>query len=624
MIHFFCEHTPFVLNLLALQTLLVAVGIFTLGIYGLVREQGSQVSLVFFVLTCSLALWLFAFSFMYAAPDAAAAAWWAKVGYIGIGSIPAAVYNFAALILKDYQKVRRRVIALWALSACFVAMILATDLQFASLHHFSWGYYPRSRLTSIPFILYFGVVEIATLVSFVSAYRAAPKGSAQHTRTRTLLFVFTVGYLGALDFVASYGIPWHPIGHVAMFLFLIVSARSIFHYRFMAITPAFAARQIIDTMNDGLIVLDPDGVIRLVNQATSRLFGCREQDLLGKHPAECLGAGPIAEQLQAPIGTTAVREQEVVLRPGTEATRTLSISTSAMPGPSGAPLATVCVVSDINDRKRAEQDREKLIARLREANRQLQALDRMKSDFVSLVSHELRTPLTTIKAFAEILSMKPNMELPERSKLLATINSETDRLSRLISDILDLARIESGSMKWHIEQLSIVDVIQSSITTMMPLFEKKGIAVTTNFAPQLSRFPGDRDRIMQVVTNIFSNAVKFTPPGGSVRVAAREEATPVPQITVRISDTGFGIPLRDIEVIFEKFQRSGDPLTGAIEGTGLGLTIARQIVENHGGRIWAESTLGSGSTFSFTLPLALPEGPAGHAQQTRSVPGSRH
>jgi signal transduction histidine kinase len=240
---------------------------------------------------------------------------------------------------------------------------------------------------------------------------------------------------------------------------------------------------------------------------------------------------------------------------------------------------------------------------LQEMNRKLQEIDKMKSDFISVVSHELRTPLTTIKAFVELILMKPEMHSQQRAKLAGTINLEADRLTRLIEDLLDLARIEADSMKWRFEKLSIEDVFQQPLEYIRPLLESKGLHLTTTFHSPLPVLTGDRDRLAQVVTNIISNAVKFTPSGGSIHIAVRAESAPLSQVVVAISDTGIGIPERDLELIFEKFQRSGDQLTNTIEGSGLGLAIARQIVEYHGGRIWATSTHGEGSTFTFTLPL---------------------
>jgi PAS domain S-box-containing protein len=609
------DNTPYAFNPLAMQTLIVALGLIALGIYGLIREQGSQASLVFFILALSIGVWLFAFSWMYSAIDEHLAMWWAKVAYVGVAFIPAAVYHFTALILQDYEKVRKRVLAVWVIGAIFIILILTTDIQFRSLYRYAWGYYPKSAITSVPFILFFFSVMILTLLSFVEGYRNAAKGSAQLTRARTLLIAFAVGYLAATDFIASFGIRWYPFGYLAIFIFIVVSARSIFRYRFMAITPAFAARLIIDTMKDALIVLDPDGVVRLVNQATCTLLGFRENDIVGKQPTRGMIYNiDFAEKLEAVIRGGTVHNYEFDYQPPDSARRVISVSTSIMHNPAREPLATVCVMSDITDQKRAEGDREKLIAQLQEANEKfqeanakLQTIDKMKSDFVSVVSHELRTPLTTIKAFIEILNMKPRMPEDQKAKLMNTINVETDRLTLLISDLLDLARIEAGSMKWRIENIFVDEIIQNAVSTMMPLFENKNIRLTTALTPPLSPVAGDRDRLLQVVTNILSNAVKFTPTGGSIHIAVHEEKDPAPQIVVEIIDTGMGIRSADLELIFEKFHRSGDPHVNSIDGTGLGLAIARQIVEYHGGRIWAASTFGMGSTFTFTLPSAAKE-----------------
>jgi signal transduction histidine kinase len=241
---------------------------------------------------------------------------------------------------------------------------------------------------------------------------------------------------------------------------------------------------------------------------------------------------------------------------------------------------------------------------LQEANRKLQSMDKMKSDLVSVVSHELRTPLTTIKAFVELLLMKTSMPDQQKAKLLGTINIEANRLTRLIADLLDLARIEAGSMRWRTEPLHIEEIIRASLASIGPLFENSRIRLTKDIELPLPAFYGDADRLIQVVTNILTNAIKFSPAGGLVHITARHEPGPGGRIVVAISDTGSGIAPEDIDQIFEKFHRSGDQLTSSIDGTGLGLAISRQIVEYHGGRIWATSERGKGSVFTFTLPLA--------------------
>ncbi len=237
------------------------------------------------------------------------------------------------------------------------------------------------------------------------------------------------------------------------------------------------------------------------------------------------------------------------------------------------------------------------------ANLKLKELDHIKSDFISIVSHELRTPLTSIKAFTELILMKPRMAIEKKTRLLNIINRESDRLSRLINDILDLTKIEAGKLSWNIVRLTMDDVIQTSVSGIQSLADNKSLAIITNVQAPVPPFLGDKDRLVQVMTNILSNSIKFTPLGGRIVITAHLETTPAPHIVVSVSDTGVGIPESELDLIFEKFHRSGDVLTNDAEGTGLGLAITRQIVEYHGGTIRAESSPGQGSTFIFSLPL---------------------
>ena len=253
--------------------------------------------------------------------------------------------------------------------------------------------------------------------------------------------------------------------------------------------------------------------------------------------------------------------------------------------------------------ERTISDLENSTEELREANRKLKELDKLKSDFIAVASHELRTPVTSIKAYVELLLAKPNLTPEKKNRILNIIDAESDRLARLINDLLDLSMIESGIIAWRFTDVSLDDVIRDSLAGIMPLAENKAMRMESSIEPGLPPLRGDRDRLVQVVTNLLTNAVKFTPPNGLVHVSARREAGPPPRITVSVTDTGTGIPEEDLKIIFDKFQRSGDHLTSAVEGTGLGLAIAREIVEFHGGTIWAESSRGKGSTFSFTLPL---------------------
>lgn len=272
------------------------------------------------------------------------------------------------------------------------------------------------------------------------------------------------------------------------------------------------------------------------------------------------------------------------------------------------PEELVSLANSFNDMLLAIQNRDRelehSLAELKEAYGKLEDLDRLKSDFISTVSHELRTPITSIKAFVELLLIKQNITPERKKKLLETINSESERLTRLINDLLDLARIESGVTQWRDRDVAIVEVVQAALSGISPLAQNKGIMIDHRFDAGLPLVHADRDRLMQVMMNLLSNAIKFTPEGGHIVV--REEGQGAPEgIMVSVADTGVGIPSEDLTRIFDKFHRSGDVLTSTVEGTGLGLTICRQIIEHYDGRIWAESEEGKGSVVTFFLPTTL-------------------
>lgn len=290
------------------------------------------------------------------------------------------------------------------------------------------------------------------------------------------------------------------------------------------------------------------------------------------------------------------------------------------------PEELASLAQSFNEMLAAIQGRDHELARslaeLQSANRKLKDLDRLKSDFISTVSHELRTPVTSIKAFVELLLMKPHMPERRKQKLLETVNDASDRLARLINDLLDLSSIESGGIHWRDVDVALGEVVATAISDILPLAQKKGLTIERSDGSDLPVLHVDRDRILQVVMNLLSNAVKFTPPGGRISVLTRRTGPPN-ALELSVVDTGPGIPAGELSRIFEKFHRAGDVMTTAVEGTGLGLTISLQIVEHYGGRIWATSEQGKGSVFTFTLPLANTDGRrARSSRQNTSDPRS--
>jgi Na+/proline symporter/nitrogen-specific signal transduction histidine kinase len=249
-------------------------------------------------------------------------------------------------------------------------------------------------------------------------------------------------------------------------------------------------------------------------------------------------------------------------------------------------------------------------AELRAANLRLQELDRLKDDFMSSVTHELRTPLASIRAFSEILHDDPDIELGERKRFLGILVSETERLSRLVNQVLDLAKIESGHADWLIEEVDLREVIEQSVAATGQLIAGRGAELVVDLDGQRDGAPAlvlaDRDRLVQVLVNLLSNAAKYTPSeDGRVEVRLARQGG---HLRVCVADNGRGIPDDELALIFEKFRQASSGGEKPV-GTGLGLPISRQIVENFGGRIWAEGGIGNGATLCFELPALAPEPP---------------
>jgi Na+/proline symporter/signal transduction histidine kinase len=237
---------------------------------------------------------------------------------------------------------------------------------------------------------------------------------------------------------------------------------------------------------------------------------------------------------------------------------------------------------------------------LRGANARLQELDRLKDDFISTVTHELRTPLTSIRAFSEILNDNPTLGDAQRAKFLGIIIKESERLTRLINQVLDLAKIESGNAEWHTSELDLREVIEDSISAVSQLLKESDIQLDIDLPGEVPAILADRDRLLQVMLNLLSNAAKFCDrPGGRIGVGLVRQRN---HLRVDVTDNGAGIGEAEQEIIFEKFRQAGDTLTQKPKGSGLGLAISRQIITHFGGRLWVRSRPGEGSTFSFTVP----------------------
>jgi two-component system phosphate regulon sensor histidine kinase PhoR len=245
---------------------------------------------------------------------------------------------------------------------------------------------------------------------------------------------------------------------------------------------------------------------------------------------------------------------------------------------------------------------------------ELRRLQRIRAEFIDNLSHELRTPLTTISLLAETAARDAETASPRLRDRISKIEVETGHLTQMVNELLDLSRIESGTAPLLLDDVDLVRVARATAERLRLFAERQGLRIELDLPERVSPVRGDEDRLGQVLVNLIHNAVKFSPNGGEIVVGVRQEQG---QIRVWVRDPGIGVPRADLARIFERFYKVDRARVRGRGGTGLGLAIARHVVESHGGRIWAESEEGSGSTFIFTVPLA----PAGGAAAQRQSAG---
>jgi len=233
----------------------------------------------------------------------------------------------------------------------------------------------------------------------------------------------------------------------------------------------------------------------------------------------------------------------------------------------------------------------------------LKRLERIRKDFVANVSHELRTPLTSIKGYIEALIDGAKDDPQKCAEFLGIIQKHSDQLNALLADLLQLSTIESGQYQWQRGIVLIPEMIDKAVHLLQPQARKKGQEISTGLAEGVGTLTGDADKLIQVLINLIDNAIKYTPNGGRIRVEARQREDAV---EIAVSDSGIGIPAKEIPRIFERFYRVDRARSREMSGTGLGLSIVKHIIEAHGGKVSVESQVGKGSRFVVTLPKQSP------------------
>lgn len=344
---------------------------------------------------------------------------------------------------------------------------------------------------------------------------------------------------------------------------------------------------VLKSLSDVVIATDNRGRIALFNAAAERAFQVREEQALGQPVLAVARLASLADGFTEVLRGQPAEPREIALTSPAE--RVFEAHLSPVRRPDGEVTGAVAVLHDVTEVRR---------------------LERIRSEFVANVSHELRTPLTSIQGFLETLQDGAIDDPATLRRFLGIISNETSRLARIVDDLLDLSRLESGRLELRPVPVDLRVLIQRTLDFYTPAADTRGVTLGAALPDQLPAVPGDEDLLEQVLRNLVDNAVKYTPSGGRVQVRAETVAYSDGrrEVVVRVSDTGPGIAPEHLPRLFERFYRVDRARSRALGGTGLGLAIVKHIVERHGGRAWVDSAPGAGATFSVALPLA--SGPA--------------
>jgi two-component system phosphate regulon sensor histidine kinase PhoR len=337
----------------------------------------------------------------------------------------------------------------------------------------------------------------------------------------------------------------------------------------------------LTSMVEGVMVLDCRGRVLQLNPALERMFGVRRDEIRGEIITAVLPHAQLTGLIKTILENRAEQEAEIVLTPGN---RCLHIEASVAGCERENEACAILVFHDITELRR---------------------LEKIRKDFVANVSHELRTPLTSIKGYVEAL-LDGGKDDPETStQFLNIILRQSDRLNLILEDLLELSKIESGSIMLKEEPFDLHSLIERTLSMIKPIADKKGHRLTSNVDVHLPPIVGDEGRLVQVLTNLLDNAVKYTPEKGVITVSATlaDDKAIVPAVDLVVSDTGMGIPEADRPRVFERFYRVDKARSRELGGTGLGLAIVRHIVEGHGGQVWVEANQPQGSRFVVRLPI---------------------
>jgi PAS domain S-box-containing protein len=363
---------------------------------------------------------------------------------------------------------------------------------------------------------------------------------------------------------------------------------------------------IVDSSDDAIVSKTVEGVITSWNRSAERMFGWTAAEAIGRHIYLIIPEDRRAEENDVLVrirrGET-IDHYETVRVAKDGRLLNISLTVSPLKDTTGRIVGASKIARDITERRRLEDERDRLLVREQQARAEAESSSRAKDQLLATVSHELRTPLNAIFGWARLLQTD-TLDEAARSRAVDVIVRSASSQAQLVEDLLDLSRFATGRMNLSWEGCDVVTLVDQALDAVRPAVDAKGITLATEFAPNVGEILGAPDRLRQMVWNLAMNAIKFTPAGGHIKVTVLNSDQ---HVTLVVADDGVGISPAVLSHVFEEFQQEDSSSTRAHGGLGIGLALVKQIVELHGGEVHAQSPgKGKGATFTVTIPLALP------------------
>jgi PAS domain S-box-containing protein len=614
---------------------------FLTGTYILLRNPKSSVNRLYFLVSIAIGIWGLGEGMERASTDPATALFWA--GYvIGIGSAFEAVFLLHFWLAFSGQASRFKRIPIYVLyipAAVFVAMrLLYPGLLIKGVQLEYWGYSTEGTTLYLVFMLY--VVAYSAIMAYL-ALRASRRVTGmlkKHARNVGLgvLFVVILGVVTQLSRPLLH-LPIPELTVIGAIVFTSIITYTINKYGMLVISAKMVAENIIGTMEDYVIGIDKDKKIVIVNNSVLNNLGYKQEELLKKPISEILSTDifslsydqflnhfPLANyqaelmskdgsSFPISVNASVVKdEQDDVsgfvfvlrdMRKINELIKTLREKTSELSEKvTDSEKNRSAILNMMEDSEEVNKQLVKTQEDLKNAMNELQKTDVKKDEFISITAHEFKTPLTAIHGFAELLQDK-KIDVKSTKKYLTIIKEETERLSKLVTEILNLSRIDLGTLKLTYEDIDLYSMVETIRSEADIKIKSRGLKSGYELEKRLPKIESDREKLTEILLNLLDNAAKYTNQGTITLKIFREKDS----MHFMVKDTGIGIPEEAQKKIFERFYQVDSSNTRKVGGTGLGLALSREYVVTMGGKMWFVSEAGKGTEFHFTLPMKAPK-----------------